>query len=118
MLGRPPAIWWMGPAVPVGVTGTRSSVPLLKLLTHRAPLWNLSPLAPIGRASVITGARAASGSPRGRDPAEGGTGHPPGRPPARDRNRPDGALEAVRDVEGASGRVDGQAVGARVGGQG
>src|SRR4051812_25128431 len=60
MLGRPPVTWRMGPAVPVVVTGIRRSVPLLKLLAHRAPLWNLSPLAPIGRASVGTGASAAS----------------------------------------------------------
>lgn len=60
MLGRPPVTWRMGPAVPVGVTGICSRVPLLKLVAHRAPLWNLSPLAPIGRASVGTGASAAS----------------------------------------------------------
>lgn len=48
MLGRPSATRRMGPAAPAGVTGTRNSVPKLKLLTHRAPLWNLSPLAPIG----------------------------------------------------------------------
>src|SRR3954452_22863685 len=72
MLGRPPAIWWRGPAVPVAVTGTRSRVPLLKLLIHRAPLWNLSPLAPIGRASVGTGARAASVSHGVTGPPEAG----------------------------------------------
>jgi hypothetical protein len=65
MLGGPPATRWMGPAARVAVTGTRSGVPLLKLLTQRAPLWKLSPLAPIGRASVATGASAASVSHRG-----------------------------------------------------
>ena len=73
MLGRPPATRRMGPAVPVSVTGIRSSVPWLKLLTHSAPLWNLSPLAPIGRASVGTGARAASVSHGVTDPPETGT---------------------------------------------
>jgi hypothetical protein len=45
----------------------------LKLLTHSAPLWNLSPLAPIGRASVGTGARAASVSHGVADPPATGT---------------------------------------------
>src|SRR4051794_7324673 len=73
MLGRPPVTRRMGPALPAPVTGTRSSVPWLKLLTHRAPLWNLSPLAPIGRASVGTGASAASVSHGVTAPPETGT---------------------------------------------
>src|ERR1044072_1287835 len=73
MLGRPPATWRIGPGAPAGVIGTRSRVPLLKLLTHRAPVWNLSPLAPIGSASVGTGARAASVSHGVTPPPETGT---------------------------------------------
>ncbi|MFF6879728.1 AbgT family transporter [Streptomyces sp. NPDC012474] len=73
MLGRPPVTRRTGPGVPAAVTGIRSGVPLSKLVAHRAPLWNRSPLAPIGRTSVGTGARAVSVSHGADAPPATGT---------------------------------------------
>src|SRR5882757_5975181 len=46
MAVRPCATVVTAPAVPRALTGMRSSVPWLLLLTQTAPLWTLMPLAP------------------------------------------------------------------------
>jgi hypothetical protein len=47
MPARLPAMRWMGPAAPVVVTGTWSSVPWSVLENHTALLWYSIPLAPM-----------------------------------------------------------------------